>query len=297
MASNLARSERGASGRRAATVVLALCLAGCIWAGGPLSCLGPSPKDQALKDAELYYRLGDGAFRDRNIPAAIKDLLKAVQANPDHANAHHLLGFIYMGRQEYDQALTHFKRAVELAPELLEAQNNLGTCYLALCRWQEAEVIFAKLVVDPLYQTPYIAYNNLGMALLHQGRREEAVIRFQRAIFLDPTFCVAFNNLGMTLLDLGQLDDAQRALIQANSADASCANYAEPYFHMGRLLERVGRPEQALQQYQRCHELTRTNIPLGHGCGSVPIGPRCEQKLRQRGQLDPWSAGPGDSRR
>ncbi|MBM4320743.1 MAG: tetratricopeptide repeat protein [Deltaproteobacteria bacterium] len=262
------------------------------------ACFSPSAREKALKDAELHYQLGDGAFRDRNVPEALKELLQAVRDDPGHAQAHHLLGFVYMGRQEYDQALVHLKRATELKPDLYEAQNNLGTCLLALCRWEDAATVLRKLLLEPLYQTPHVAHNNLGMALLRLEQREEAIIHFQKAVFLNPTFCVAHNNNGMTLLELGRPEEAQLALNKAIAADPSCTQtYAEPHFHLGRLLERAGRLEQAQEHYRRCHELTRTRLVIGFGCGTEPIGPRCEQKLRQAGTLEPWSPSPVDRRR
>jgi len=274
-----------------------LLLGTLLLAGTLCSCFGSRQQAQTLKDAELHYQLGDGAFRDHQIPEALRELMLALKLNPQHAQAEHLLGFIYMGRQEYDRAAEHFRRAVTLEPDFRVARNNLGTSLLALCRWSEAAEVFRELDADPLYATPFIAKNNLGLALLHQGQREEAVAQFQRAVFLNPSFCVGFNNLGMTLLELERFEDAARALQQALAVDPSCTrSYAEPHFHLGRLHEKLGDRQRAHAEYSRCVELTEGQLDLSLGCGQVPVGRRCSEKVRQLQQLEqsaPWPEAPG----
>ena len=259
------------------------------------SCTGASDRARALADAELHYKLGDGHFRDREVSQAIRELVFALKADPNHSRAHHLMGFLYIGRRDYDQALSHLRRAVEIDPGFLQAQNNLGTCYLALCRWDEAAGIFRSLTGNPLYQTPYIAENNLGLALFHKGRSLEASRHFQRSVFLNPRFCVGHNNLGMALIELDRPEEALAALGKALAADPECKrSYAEPHLHMGRARERLGQIVQALQEFRLCRELAGVDVPLGHGCGHTPVGLRCEQKLKQ---LESLSRSPGHGER
>ena len=52
------------------------------------------------------------------------------------------------------------------------------------------------------------AHNNLGNALLDQGRLEEAMASFERALALKPGYADAHSNIGLALTDQGRLDDA-----------------------------------------------------------------------------------------
>ncbi len=247
-----------------------------------VGCARGDDRERALKKAELHYRLGHGSFQDNRPNDAIRELTLALEANPDHEPAHHLLGLLYMARRDYDLALEHLERAVRLDPRDLAAQNNLGTCYLSLCRWGDAERVFTALVGNPLYQTPHIAENNLGLALLDQGRIQESLPHFQRAVLLNPRFCVAFNNLGRALLELGRLEDARATLAKALDADPLCRDtYAEPHLHLGRLLERLGDPGAAMAEYARCVELVGDTLVVTGTCGRPPVGLRCKTKLRQ----------------
>ena len=52
------------------------------------------------------------------------------------------------------------------------------------------------------------AHNNLGNALKDQGKLDEAVACYRRALELKPDFAEAHNNLGNALKDQGKLDEA-----------------------------------------------------------------------------------------
>ena len=60
------------------------------------------------------------------------------------------------------------------------------------------------------------AHNNLGVPLKDQGKLDEAVACYRRAVELKPDFAEAHNNLGLAFKDQGKLDEAvacyQRAL-------------------------------------------------------------------------------------
>src|SRR5262249_39465653 len=69
------------------------------------------------------------------------------------------------------------------------------------------------------------AYNNLGIALAKQGKVDEAIINFQRAVSLKPDSVDSLSNLAHALARQEKIDEAietlRRALgLQPNSADA-----------------------------------------------------------------------------
>ena len=57
--------------------------------------------------------------------------------------------------------------------------------------------------------------NVLGATLQGQGKLQEAVASFDRAIQLKPDYIEVHNNLGNTLKELGRLDEADASFTQA----------------------------------------------------------------------------------
>ncbi len=55
-------------------------------------------------------------------------------------------------------------------------------------------------------------HNSLANTFQEQGRQEEAIQSFRRAISLRPDYVEAHNNLGHTLQAQGDLDDAMELL-------------------------------------------------------------------------------------
>ena len=63
------------------------------------------------------------------------------------------------------------------------------------------------------------AYNNLGVALLNQGRARDAVLQLDRAIGLAPGYAKAHGNLSRALARRGQSRESCRHLLMALQLD------------------------------------------------------------------------------
>lgn len=256
---------------------------GLLGAGATSCATGPDERQVKLKEGDFHYKLASGFYSEGEVNKALGELMSAVEKAPDHALAHHLMAVVRIARREFYEALKHASRAVELAPKLHEAKNNLGVVYLALSRWEDAVKVYEALVREPRYTTPYMAHNNLGWALWKLNRRDEAHRQFKKAVFFNPKFCLAFNNLGLSYLEEGRFDDAEKQLRKALSVDPSCdKSYAEPHLHLARLYERQSRAIDACAQLRICID----KAPPGEeqassGGGHSPVGMRCERKAEQ----------------
>lgn len=66
--------------------------------------------------AETLYDRGKAAFEAGETAAAVQALEQAVQARPDHARAHYMLGLSYANAGDNAKAKQHLEKFVELAP-------------------------------------------------------------------------------------------------------------------------------------------------------------------------------------
>jgi tetratricopeptide (TPR) repeat protein/glycosyltransferase involved in cell wall biosynthesis len=94
--------------------------------------------------------------------------------------------------------------------------------------------------------------NRRGIALARQGRLDEAVASFQRAVQINPQDAAAHGNLGLALSMQGKLDEA---LVCCRRVVELRADSAEGYSNLGRLWMAQGRIEEALACLRRSLEL------------------------------------------
>jgi tetratricopeptide (TPR) repeat protein len=94
-------------------------------------------------------------------------------------------------------------------------------------------------------------YRDLGAVFFQQGRLQEAVSHYQRALQIEPDYATAHNELGMALVRLGRLTEAighyeQALRIRPDFAEAD-NNLANALAWSDRLPEAVGHYERALR--------------------------------------------------
>jgi tetratricopeptide (TPR) repeat protein len=73
--------------------------------------------------ADTLYERGRAAFQGGDTTAAVQALEQAVQAKPDHARAHYMLGLSYANSGDNAKAKQHLQKFVELAPNDPEAST------------------------------------------------------------------------------------------------------------------------------------------------------------------------------
>jgi tetratricopeptide (TPR) repeat protein len=99
-----------------------------------------------------------------------------------------------------------------------------------------------------------------GNALLHQGRVDEAVAHFQKALALWPESATFHSALGNALCQKGQVDEA---IIQNQKALALQPKSADAYEYLGEALFQKGHVDEAIIQYQKALEI-KPDFPEAH---------------------------------
>lgn len=106
--------------------------------------------------------------------------LAMLKADPNCADAYHLLGVIEMQQLNHGKAKTLIGHAIALRPEVGSFHTNLGVCLTRLAEFESAE----KTLQEAIRLSPSSpdALNNLGSLLLEVGRVAESLDLFQRAL-------------------------------------------------------------------------------------------------------------------
>jgi Flp pilus assembly protein TadD len=172
--------------------------------------------------------LGNALLQAGRLDEAIIHYRAALDLSPDFPLAHHNLGMALLQRRQTDEAVAHFRRIVELQPDTANVRNNLGWMLHQAGQFDEAMVHYRKaLEMQPGYAE---AHDNLGRTLLQRGERREALEHFRAAAKLQPA-------------DPQNLSDL--AWVLATSSDASMRNGAEA-LELAREADRLAQGGNAL---------------------------------------------------
>ena len=127
-------------------------------------------------------------------------------ADPENADALHLLGIAALERGAQDEAVNLLSRSVALDAANPSVHIDLGRALKARGELPRAEASFrAALALAPQDATLHFL---LGNTLVAQGRMQDAIPCYRNALRLKPGFPEASSNLGNVLKDLGQVDGA-----------------------------------------------------------------------------------------
>ena len=149
--------------------------------------------------------------------------------------------------------LALYKRGAEIAPNNINAQNNLGTLYLEKGDFLQGIAVHQRiLTLNPRFVDSYF---NLGLAYYTLGDFAQAQSYFQRAISLSPA-ARSYYYLGLAQFKKGDLAAAEQSLQAAVQLDRS-----QPDFHavLGVLYETENKLPLALQEMEQALSLNPHN--------------------------------------
>jgi predicted O-linked N-acetylglucosamine transferase (SPINDLY family) len=198
---------------------------------------------EALAIAIQHHQAG-------RLQAAEQIYRQILQADPNQADAIHLLGVMAHQAGQHAIAVQYIERAIGLNDGTAAFHNNLGEAYRALGRIPEAAACYRRaLQRKPNYAE---AYSNLGNALKQQGKLEEAIAAYRRALEAKPDCAEVNGNLGLALADRKQLDEAVACYRRALELKP---DFAEVYGNLGLALAGQEKPDEAIAAYRRALEL------------------------------------------
>ena len=173
----------------------------------------------------LLFMLLRGYFSDimgsHRAKAAFKQNLESATLNPADASAHYNLGLIHQSRGELDAARERFERALQIDPEEIDAN----------------------------YQ--------LGRIARQQKRYADAILNFEQVVARNPAHSQheIWREVAATYIAAGQFEDARNALDQFLEHRPSDP---EGLYLMGRAHAGLGHNREATSLMQACIEAVKT---------------------------------------
>jgi tetratricopeptide (TPR) repeat protein/NAD-dependent dihydropyrimidine dehydrogenase PreA subunit len=142
---------------------------------------------------QLYTTRGRRSGESGAIIAALADLTRAAELQPDAASVRYNLAVLLAAVGREAEALAQYRQAAALDPNDADIQNNLGLLLAQRDRLGEAEPCFRRAL--ELDSTHAHAHFNLGRLLMMTARRAEAATHLEAAARLDHQYAALASEL------------------------------------------------------------------------------------------------------
>jgi tetratricopeptide (TPR) repeat protein len=148
------------------------------------------------------------------IKGALHHFTRSTALRPDLGETHNNLGTALSSKGRLDEAIDQFKEAVRVTPHVPAIHMNLANALAAGGRFPEAEAKYLELIQgmenmrdEAVKATgnPNIPYdpaigaliNNWGVAMFKQGKKDEAIAAFKKALAINPNLKDAKESLAV----------------------------------------------------------------------------------------------------
>lgn len=223
---------------------------------------GLDPVLDRLQRSFVYQRMGGINTDLVQFDAALAAYKKALEINPDNAEARLALADLYLRRDRLDEALAEYTRVVTANPRSAAAHSRLAELNLRMARFPESVAAAAKaLEIDPAHRrSRYVR----AMALIRMGESEEGQKELQEYEKLERDAqaetnqgreIVVTNRGAAAHLMNGRAEEAIAMFRKGIEAHPKAAGI---YVNLGLAQSRLGRHRDAVKTFE-------TVIDLGFG--------------------------------
>ncbi len=204
--------------------------------------------DAASKSPEKLrpqYNMGNTYLALGRFDEAVSHYNKALRIKPDFPRTHNNLGNAKKRQGKIDEAVNHYSQALRFKPDDAEAHYNMGIVLEEQGKSDEAVFHYSEaLRITPDFPS---AHNNFGNVLLGQGKLAEAVTHYKEALKLSPDYAEAHYNLGNAFIKQNKFVHATAHYAEAIRIKP---DYSEAYNNLGGVLAKMGRWEEAIREWK-----------------------------------------------
>jgi len=205
--------------------------------------------------AQAYSALGTvfvGGQPEETRAKVVAAAQKALELDPQSADAYLLLGSVQQKRWQWAEAEAGYKRALELSPNNASAHEHFASWLVCQGRTQEA-VDWAQRgrQLDPLA----VSGSAIAWILFQSHRYEDAIHELRSDLAVHPDDEDALSTLGFVLIANNQPNDAipvlERVLAISDRSPAVLGVLTRAYAHAGRRADALRLVEELKERKQR----------------------------------------------
>lgn len=217
--------------------------------------------------ALIVVALGALSWRQTQVWRDTETLWRhALTITPESNRAHYGLGFGLHAKGELDEAIQHYRKAIQFGSGF-DGHNNLAIALAMRGELEEAIREHRKaLELDPANAK---GYHDLANAFVAQGAIDDAIRNYREALKLNPAYLEAHNNLGGVLAAQGELAAAIQEYRKVLEIDPA---YASGYYNLANALVADGAIEEAIRNYREALKLNPAYAEAHNNLGGVLAG-------------------------
>jgi len=202
---------------------------------------------EGIYEGMAYIILGRQRADSLAYEKGIAMLEQALASDPDHDQAHYMLGWAHLQQGRIEKAIPSLEHALQQDADVPERLNALAQAYEAGGRdpLKISRLYRRALAIQPALADVRVNY---GRFLEVQGQLPEAMEQYTLAVEEQPWLPVAHFNLGTGYLQQGAFDEAEAALRQAVTLQPK---YPEALGNLGLLYATQGQPDKARVQFEQ----------------------------------------------
>lgn len=180
------------------------------------------------------------------------------QAMADRYTYVPLIGlFIILAWGVSDLAEKTRSRGIVLAvPACVVIMALMVTTWLQVQRWRDSVTLFSHAVAAT--ENNYKAHNLLAIALMFQGKLDEALHHSKESLRIQPLNADLYIQKGNILLDMGRSEEAKDNYRRALQLDP---NSESAYYNLGVVFHDEGNTDGAIAEYRRAIKIRGTHFP------------------------------------
>jgi tetratricopeptide (TPR) repeat protein len=225
-------------------------------------CVAKSPEK-----ARPHNNLGNALQAQDKLDEAISHFRRALQLKPDFVEALSNLGNALQLQGKLDEAISCYRQALLIDPHSAKAFNNLGSALQLQGELDEAIDYFRQaLRNNPDSPKIHYTHYNLAKALDSQGNTEEAISHYRHALRIKPDFAEACYNLGRIMQTQGNLDEA---INYYHHALRFKPDFAEAHNNLGSIMQTQGRFDEAISHFRQALQLDSGYAEPHYNLGSI----------------------------
>jgi len=136
--------------------------------------------EEMISEVELLFKIAEKVSKLKHSPSNVK------------------VGIMFLQNNMIDDAIKQFKKAIDFDPDYAEAYNNLGMTYIEIGEYKKAIKTY-ELIINRNGQYTDM-FNNYGLALLMDNQIAEAQEQFKTALRLNRNYLEAHYNMALMYL-------------------------------------------------------------------------------------------------